>query len=415
VRVAATFTVLLFLGFVASTAVAGPSPAPALAIPVPLLPTITTTLPVSTPLPKVTTTLPAVTTTLPKVTTTLPAVTTTLPKVTTTLPKVTTTLPKVTTTLPKVTTTPPKVTTTLPNVTTTPKITTVVPRTAPTSLTTAPNSANSTRLGTIPSLQSGTSGGNGSAASGSAAASMFTASSGGSTASPPTVTHLRSSQPFLVLHGPKARRSSILVFRLRHGGRVRFTVVEVFPLCQVVGHFTVRGHAGINRFRFNGRVRGKPLPSGTYQIGLRVRRGRLLRVTIAIFDSAISSPSLVAAAKKRNVCGATTSFSSSLGFDLGGVEGRSAAAESPSSPVSHHVLGVDVTGLAPQKLLTEIAKSPLGIVALGLAVLLFGLAMIPEAATSGPRTADLLARRRSAMILAGGVAFATGVIILTLS
>ncbi|MGZ6713650.1 MAG: hypothetical protein ACXVFG_02610 [Gaiellaceae bacterium] len=191
-------------------------------------------------------------------------------------------------------------------------------------------------------------------------------------------------------------------------------MVEVFPLCQVVGHFTVRGHAGVNRVRFNGRVRGKPLPNGTYQIGLRVRRGRLLRVTIAIFDSAVSSPSLVAAAKKRNVCGAT-SFSSSLGFDLGGVEGRSAAAESSSSPVSHHVLGVDVTGLAPQKLLTEIAKSPLGIVALGLAVLLFGLAMIPEAATPGPRTADLLARRRSAAILAGGVAFATGVIILMLS
>jgi hypothetical protein len=221
------------------------------------------------------------------------------------------------------------------------------------------------------------------------------------------------------LHGPKARRFSILVFRLRHAGRVRFTVVEVFPLCQVVGHFTVRGHAGVNRFRFNGRIHGKPLPGGTYQIGLRARSGRLLRVTIAIFDSVISSPSVVAAAKKRNVCGATTSFSSSPGFDLGGVEGKSAAAESSAessaSPVSHHVLGVDVTGLAPQKVLTEIAKSPFGIVALGLAVLLFGLAMIPEAATPGPRTADLLARRRSAMILAGGVALATGVIILTLS
>jgi hypothetical protein len=217
------------------------------------------------------------------------------------------------------------------------------------------------------------------------------------------------------LHGPKARRFSFLVFRLRHGGRVRFTVVEVFPLCQVVGHFTVRGHAGVNRFRFNGRVHGKPLPGGTYQIGLRARRGRLLRVTIAIFDSVVSSPSVVAAAKKRNVCGATTSFTTSLGFDLSGVERRSAAAGSSSSPVSHHVLGVDVTGLAPQKLLTEIAKSPFGTVALGLAVLLFGLAVIPEAAIPGPRSADLLARRRSAMILAGGVAFATGVIILTLS
>ena len=379
-RVAATFTVLLILGFVASTAVPGPSAAPALGI-TSALPTITTTLPVSTP---------------------LPTITTTLPKVTTTVPKVTTAVPKVTTTLPKATTTP--------------KITTVVPRTASASLTTAPNSATSARAGTIPSLQNGTSGGNGSAASGSAAASMFTASSSGdSSAPPPTVTHLRSSRPFLVLHGPKARRFSILVFRLRHGGRVRFTVVEVFPRCQVVGHFTVRGHAGVNRFRFNGRVHGKPLPGGTYQIGLRARRGRLLRVTIAIFDSAVISPSLVAAAKKRNVCGATTSLSASLGSDLGGVEGRSAAAESSSSRVSHHVLGVDVTGVAPQRLLTEIAKSPFGTIALGLAVLLFGLAMMPEAATPGPRTADLLARRRSAMILAGGVAFVTGVIILTLS
>jgi hypothetical protein len=192
-------------------------------------------------------------------------------------------------------------------------------------------------------------------------------------------------------------------------------VVEVFPLCRVVGHFTVRGHAGVNRFRFNGRVHGKPLPSGTYQIGLRVRRGRLLRVTIVIFDSVVSSPSVVAAAKKRNVCGTTTLSSSSLGVHLGGVEGKSAAGESSSSPVSHHVLGVDVPGLAPQKLVTEIAKSPFGIAALGLAVLFFGLAMIPEAATPGPRTADLVARRRSTMILAGGVAFATGVIILTLS
>jgi len=63
----------------------------------------------------------------------------------------------------------------------------------------------------------------------------------------------------------------------------------------------------------------------------------------------------------------------------------------------------------------EIGKNPFAFVALGLAVLLLGLAAVPQAAVPGPRTADLLARRRSAMILAGGVAFATGVIILTLS
>jgi hypothetical protein len=194
-------------------------------------------------------------------------------------------------------------------------------------------------------------------------------------------------------------------------------VVEVFPFCRIVGVFEVRGHAGINRFRFNGRVHGKRLPAGTYQIGLRTRRARLLRVTIAIFDSAVGLPSAAAAARKRNVCGATTSFSfsSSLGFVPPVVEGRSAAAGSPSSPAAHHILGVDVTALAPQTIAKEIGKNPFAFVALGLAVLLLGLAAVPQAAIPGPRTADLLARQRAVMILAGGVAIAVGVIVLALS
>jgi hypothetical protein len=223
-----------------------------------------------------------------------------------------------------------------------------------------------------------------------------------------------------VLHGPKAHRSAILVFHLRHARRVRFTVVEVFPRCRVVGFFTVRGHAGINRFRFNGRVHGKRLPAGTYQLGLRTRRGRLLRVTVAILDSA-GSPSAVRAARKRNVCGASTSFSfsfsfsPSLGFVPPVVEGSSAAAGSSPSPAAHHVLGVDITALAPPTLAKEIGKSPFAFVALGLAVLLLGLAAVPQAAIPGARTADLLARRRSVMIFAGGLAVAAGVIFLVLS
>jgi hypothetical protein len=191
-------------------------------------------------------------------------------------------------------------------------------------------------------------------------------------------------------------------------------VVEVFPLCRLVGVFKVRGHAGINRFRFNGRVHGKRLPAGTYQIGLRTRRGRLLRVTVAIFDSVVS-PSAVAAARKRNVCGATPSFSTSLGFVPPVVKGRSAAAGSSSSSGSNHVLGVDFNALAPQHLAKEIGKNPFAFVALGLAVLLLGLSAVPQAATPGPRTADLLVRQRSVMILVGGVAIAVGVILLALT
>jgi hypothetical protein len=191
-------------------------------------------------------------------------------------------------------------------------------------------------------------------------------------------------------------------------------VVEVFPLCRVVGVFTVRGHAGINRFRFNGRVRGKRLHAGTYQIGLRTKRAKLLRVTIAIFDSVVGTPSAVATARKRNVCASMTSFSFATSLSLGptGVEGRSATASpspSSSSSGSNHLLGVDVTRLAPQNLAKGIGKSPFATLVFGLAVLLLGLGALPEAAAPGPRTADLLARGRSAMVIAGGLVFVAGV------
>ena len=178
----------------------------------------------------------------------------------------------------------------------------------------------------------------------------------------------------------------------------------------------MRGHVGVNRFRFNGRVHGKRLPAGTYQLGLRTRRGRLLRVIVAIFDSA-GSPRAVAAARKRNVCGATTSFSfsSSLGFVPPAVEGRSAAAGPSSSSGSNHVLGVDFAALAPENLAKEVGQNPFAFVALGLAMFLLGFAAVPQEAIPGPRTADLLARQRPVMILAGGVAIAAGVILLALN
>jgi hypothetical protein len=362
VRSAAGLTILLALGFVASTAVAGRSTAPTLTITT-TLPQITTTLPVSTTLPQITTTLP-VNTTVPQITTTLP-VSTTVPKITTTL-AVSTTVPKITTTLPVATTAP---------------ISTALPKTATTSPTTAASTVAGAGAG-VTLLPGGN--GSGSSAPGAASAGLFTSSPGGPSAASMAVTHLRSSQRFLVLHGPKGRRSTILTFRLRHAGRVRFTVVQVFPRCRVVGFFTVRGHAGVNRVRFNARLHGRQLPVGTYQIGLRTRRGTLLRVTLAIFDSPASSPSAVAAARKRNVCGATAAFAANgpfatVGFSMTGGAGSTAAAGSSSSSGSdHHVLGIDFGALAPENLAKDGGKNPFAIVALGLAVLLFGLGAVRE-------------------------------------
>jgi hypothetical protein len=191
-------------------------------------------------------------------------------------------------------------------------------------------------------------------------------------------------------------------------------VVEVFPLSRVVGSFTVRGHKGLNRFRFKGRLHGKPLPAGTYQIGLRTKRGRLLRVTVAIFDAPVSSSAEVASARKRNVCGATASFSLLPGLTLlPPVEGKSAAAAESTSANKPHVLGVDVT--VPRNLIKDIGKNPFALVALALAVLLLGAAAFPQAATPAGRAVDLIARERSVLVLGGGVALTVGIIILALT
>jgi hypothetical protein len=228
-------------------------------------------------------------------------------------------------------------------------------------------------------------------------------------------------RPFLSLHGSKARRVAILVFRLRHAARVRFTVVEVFPLCRVVGSFTVRGHAGTNRFRFNGRVHGTRLELGTYQIGLHSKRGRLLRVTIAILDAPVASPSALATARQRNVCGSMGAFTSLTGLSFPGstllppIDARSAPDElsRAGSTSSHRVLGVDVA--APRNVVKEIGKNPIAIVALGLAALLLAMAAVPHTAMPGTRAADLLARERTSLVFAGAVALTVGVIILALA
>jgi hypothetical protein len=203
------------------------------------------------------------------------------------------------------------------------------------------------------------------------------------------------------------------VFRLRHAARVRFTILQVFPLCRVVGSFTVRGHAGLNRFRFNGRVRGKRLDPGTYQIGLRTKGGRLLRVTIAIFNTAGVSPSAVVTARQRNVCGSTAAFSTFPGFTLQPpVEGRFATAGATSSR-SNADSSLGVTW--PHSVVQDIGKNPFALLALGLAVLLLGVAAIPQAATPSGRIGELLARERSVLALGGGAALAVGAILVALS
>lgn len=93
--------------------------------------------------------------------------------------------------------------------------------------------------------------------------------------------------------GPN-RRSTVLVFWLARPGRVVFTVLDASNGCRVLGSFAYRGHAGVNRVRYRGRLNGKPLGPGRYTLVPRVYRvgsvTQLERVTIQVLPSGARVP-----------------------------------------------------------------------------------------------------------------------------
>lgn len=82
---------------------------------------------------------------------------------------------------------------------------------------------------------------------------------------------------------------------------LRVTVVRVFPTCEVLGTFRVRGHAGVNRVPFHGRVRGRPLPSGTYRLLIGARRVPSAETTVVVARGKVSEGKL-RRARSANAC-----------------------------------------------------------------------------------------------------------------
>jgi hypothetical protein len=62
-----------------------------------------------------------------------------------------------------------------------------------------------------------------------------------------------------------------LIFRLSRPAVLRITVIRVYPSCKRFGSFTVRARSGVNRVRFRGRLRGRPLPPGGYRLVVRAK------------------------------------------------------------------------------------------------------------------------------------------------
>jgi hypothetical protein len=200
---------------------------------------------------------------------------------------------------------------------------------------------------------------------------------------------------------------------------VFFTVSQVSPVCRTAGHFSYRGHAGLNRVRFNGRVGGRALSPGTYRISARTRAGRTVpHMTLVVVDAGVPTRAQLAAARSANVCPATagSTGASNTGELARGAylqrslqpKGQLSAVQAANSSNSHSgVLAASFEKAAE-------ALQPLTIALLALATLLLTVASLPRAAVPSPRFHDVLARHRLDLAGVGAVALAAVVIVFLL-
>jgi hypothetical protein len=101
----------------------------------------------------------------------------------------------------------------------------------------------------------------------------------------------------------RKRGGTTLVFRLSRRAMLRITVMRVYPSCRRVGAFTVRARPGMNRIRFRGRLRGRPLPEGGYRLIVRARGARrdAAAIPIVIANGKTSTGEL-RKARRTTVC-----------------------------------------------------------------------------------------------------------------
>jgi outer membrane biosynthesis protein TonB len=265
--------------------------------------------------------------------------------------------------------------------------------------------------------------------SSSSGSSVVVASSRGSSSSAaapagspsgPQVSQFQSSRGWIGTTGPKKRRTTTLAFVLPHAGRVILTFKQVSPACIGIGHLTVRGHAGLNRYRFAGRVHGRKLVPGTYRVAIRAAKGRVVRrVTLVVVSG--SAPSIVELRSLRaaNTCTNTTEQApvvSSFGASDSSV--TKSAAGAPGSglgvapPIGRNVHR-GVLGSSIQE--ATHAIRPALVALLAMSILLLGTASLPRTAVPGPRVHDALVRHRielaalgAAALVAVAIAFLVG-------
>ena len=167
----------------------------------------------------------------------------------------------------------------------------------------------------------------------------------------------------------------------------------------------MRGHAGLNRVRFAGRVHGRALGPGTYRISARTPNGRVVqRIILVIVSGGAPSRDELEAARASNVCaeGAQSnagSSASSLASNPLSSSGEGASLPMPHAQASASSIApppaVGPSGVLASSIeQTARAIRPLFVLLLAAAILLLGLASLPQTAVPEPRVNDMLARHR---------------------
>ena len=210
-------------------------------------------------------------------------------------------------------------------------------------------------------------------------------------------------------------------FRLPAAAHVSLTVTQVSPRCSVEGTISLRGHRGINRVTFTGRLGHRSLPPGTYQISARTpRSGPVLVATVVIVGSGRPSHAQLETAMRRNVCTAQTA-SRVLGTAAAdgpqNAQALGAKSQKGSEQVSGAVAGASHTqasGYTPTNARGRVSN-PLVLIALVAAVVLLGTAALPHRVIPSPRLTVAVMEHRAVIAAAGAAAFAAAIVALAVS
>jgi len=229
--------------------------------------------------------------------------------------------------------------------------------------------------------------------------------------------------------------ATTLVFRLAKPAVVRFTIVRVYPTCERVGAFRVRAHAGMNRVKWRGRLKGRPLEEGTYRLIVRARGAGqdAAALKLVIVRGTPLSVEELREARNLNVCGAIGTVdgeaaktavggaSASSGGSSSDGDGARIAASNRSRAEASLGGAAGTVASAAETLGARFTKAiedpqsihPLVWAGLVLSILLLALAAIPSKALVNAR-AEAIAYNRFEVALVGtaalGAAFLTYVL-----